>query len=165
MGYMNSLFTFSHTYPTLTAFGALDQYVQIFCLPPQNGNVPMMLPQGGPRTPGMGQFPIGASPHLTHLPPPGSPHVMGSPAAGVMQAPSMHRSQSQQGPGSNVASANTSPAGTKRRRPSGVKAEDDMNGAPTSVPTPSANPQVNGLQGKTKPPTPRMQKKQKVNPA
>ncbi len=74
----------------------------------------------------------------------------------------MHPSQSQQGTSSGGPSANTSPAGGKRRRPSGVKTEDDMN-TPASAPTPSGGAQVNGIQGKTKPQTPRMPKKQKVN--
>lgn len=166
MGHMTPLFSYSHENPTLTAFSTLDQYVQTV-IRNSAGNVnvngQVAMQQGGPRTPGMGQFPMGASPHAAHLPPPGSPHVVGSPAAGTMQAPAMHPSQSQQGTNSNGPSANTSPAGTKRRRPSGVKTEDDMNGGPTSAPTPAGNPQVNGLQGKAKPPTPRMPKKQKVN--
>ncbi len=164
MGHMSSLFTFCHEHPNLTAFGSLDQFVMNMNNSPMpNGQMP--IPQGGPRTPSMGQFPMGASPHASHLPPPGSPHVVGSPVPGVMQAPGMHPSQSQQGTTSNGPSATTSPAGTKRRRASGIKAEDDMNGGPTSVPTPAGNPQINGLQGKAKPPTPRMQKKQKVNAA
>ena len=161
MGHMTPLFLYCHANPSLTAFASLDQLVQTYnSIPGPNTNGQMAMQQGGPRTPGMGQFPMGASPHVAHLPAPGSPHV-GSPAPGSMQAPGMHPSQSQQGTASSGPSANTSPAGTKRRRPSGVKAEDEMNGGPTSAPTP--NPQVNGLQGKAKPPTPRMQKKQKVN--
>lgn len=174
MGHMTPLFSYSHENPSLTAFSTLDQYVSnVIRGPANNANIngqvaalqQQQQQQGGPRTPGMGQFPMGASPHIANLPPPGSPHVVGSPAAGAMQAPAMHPSQSQQGAtNSNGPSANTSPAGTKRRRPSGVKTEDDMNGGgATSAPTPAGNPQVNGLQGKAKPPTPRMQKKQKVN--
>lgn len=89
---------------------------------------------------------------------------MGSPAQGHMQAPGMTLQQSQQGTSSSGPSANTSPASNKRRRPSGVKTEDDS-GAPTPVMGPG--PQVNGvaMAGKAKPPTPRMQKRVKGNPA
>ena len=174
---MTPLFGFCHDNPTLTAFTGLDQYVQtLLASSAANGGINGQLVSGptGQRTPGIGQLPIGASPHPAHIPPPGSPHVGGSPAAGamqatglqapIMQAPGMHLSQSQQGNNnSSGPSANTSPAGTKRRRASGVKMEDDMNGGPTSAPAAPGNPQVNGLQGKSKPPTPRMQKKQKVN--
>ena len=159
MDRMTPLFGYCHENPTLTAFGGLEQYVQTIKsqMMGQNAGAPV------PRTPGMGQFPIGASPHLSHLPAPGSPHLVGSPAPGVMQAPGMHPSQSQQGNPSNGPSANNSPIGTKRRRPSGIKTEEDTNGGPTSAPAAPGNPQVNGLQGKVKPPTPRLQKKQKVN--
>lgn len=132
MGHMSPLFSYCHSHPNLTAFTSLEQLVQTLnTTPASNANGQMAMQQGGPRTPGMTQFPMGASPHVSHLPTPGSPHV-GSPAPGNMQAPGMHPSQSQQGTASSGPSANTSPAGTKRRRPSGVKTEDDMNGGPTS---------------------------------
>jgi len=160
MGQMNPLFNFYHAHPGLAPYTALDQYVSQI-----NAMSQGMNGQAMPRTPSFSQYGamVGTSPHVANLqlPGPGSPHV-GSPATGGMQAPGMHPSQSQQGTSSSGPSANTSPAGTKRRRPSGVKTEDEMN-TPASAPTPSAGPQVNGVQGKTKPPTPRMQKKQKVS--
>ncbi len=160
MGQMNPLFNYYHAHPGIAPYAALDNYVASI-MPGQAVNGQAMG-QSGPRTASFSQFPMGASPHAAHLQLPGSPHV-GSPAPGSMQAPSMHPSQSQQGTSSGGPSANTSPAGTKRRRPSGVKTEDEMN-TPASAPTPSAGPQVNGIQNtKTKPPTPRMGKKQKVN--
>lgn len=164
MGTMNPLFQAAHQHPTMSAYQVLDDYVSNQIpqpgAPAMNGQV---MPNG-PRTPSFGQFPMGASPHAAHLQLPGSPHV-GSPAAGAMQAPAMAMQHSQQGSSSN-ASATTSPAGQKRRRPSGVKVEEDT---PGNAPTPSAAggvPQVNGVAGnKTKPPTPRMQKRMKGNPA
>ena len=164
MGTMNPLFQAAHQHPTMGAYQVLEDYVSNQIpqpgAPAMNGQV---MPNG-PRTPSFGQFPMGASPHAAHLQLPGSPHV-GSPAAGAMQAPAMAMQHSQQGSSSN-ASANTSPAGQKRRRPSGVKVEEDT---PGNASTPSAAggvPQVNGVAGnKTKPPTPRMQKRMKGNPA
>ena len=159
MGQMNPLFSFYHSHPGLSAYSALEQYVTNLNTNGQAVNGQAMVP-GAPRTPSFGQFPMGASPHAAHLQLPGSPHMGGSPAAGGMQAPGMHPSQSQQGTSSSGPSANTSPAGTKRRRPSTVKVEDEM-GTPASAPTPGAGPQVNGIQ-KNKPNTPRMSKKTKV---
>lgn len=164
MGAMNPLFQAAHQHPDLGAYRVLDDYVNTQINQPgvQNMNGPGI--PNGPRTPGFGQFPMGASPHAAHLQLPGSPHI-GSPAAGAMQAPAMQMQHSQQGTSSSGPSATTSPAGQKRRRPSGVKIEDD---GPGNAPTPSAGgvPQVNGVGGKnTKPPTPRMQKRVKGNPA
>ncbi|ROT40227.1 hypothetical protein SODALDRAFT_91385 [Sodiomyces alkalinus F11] len=125
--------------------------------------------QQGPRTPSFGQFPVpgvqqmGASPAQQNMQLPGSPHLMGSPAMGHMQAPGMQVQQSQQGTNSSGPSANNSPASNKRRRPSTVKAEEDA----SSAPTPGAGAgggQVNGVQNKGKPPTPRMPKRVKTNP-
>ena len=164
MGTMNPLFQAAHQHPNMGAYSVLDEYVtnQINQSAGQNMNG-QVIPNG-PRTPNFGQFPMGASPHAAHLQLPGSPHI-GSPAAGVMQAPAMQMQHSQQGSSSN-ASATTSPAGQKRRRPSAVKTEEDT---PGSAPTPAAGgavPQVNGVAGnKTKPPTPRMPKRVKGNPA
>lgn len=162
MGSMVPLFQAAHSHPDLGAYRVLDDYVtnQINQSGAQNMNGPGI--PNGPRTPGFGQFPMGASPHAAHLQLPGSPHV-GSPAAGSMQAPAMQMQHSQQGTSSSGPSATTSPAGQKRRRPSGVKVEDD---GPGNAPTPSAGgvPQVNGVGNKTKPPTPRMQKRVKGNP-
>jgi hypothetical protein len=160
MGQMNPLFGFYHAHPGLSAYTALDQYVANITTATQvvNGQA---VPQG-PRTPGFGnQFNINQSPALQNMALPGSPHNplnMGSPAQHPMQAPSMAVSHSQQGTSSNP-SANTSPASNKRRRPSGVKTEDDGSSAPTPMPA-----QINGIP-KTKPPTPRMQKRLKGNPA
>lgn len=166
MGTMNPLFQAAHQHPNMGAYRVLDEYVgnQISQPGVQNMNGQAMPNGPNPRTPGFGQFPMGASPHAAHLQLPGSPHI-GSPAAGTMQAPTMQMQHSQQGSSSN-ASATTSPAGQKRRRPSGVKTEEDT---PGGAPTPAASggvSQVNGVAGnKTKPPTPRMQKRVKGNPA
>lgn len=154
MGQMNPLFGFTHSNPGIGPYAALEQYVstQINIAPPNMNGQPM--PQGGPpRTPSFGQYPMGASPAAVHMNLPGSPH-MGSPAPGHMQAPGMQMQQSQQGTSSSGPSANTSPASNKRRRPSGVKLEDDGSGAPTP----------NGM-GRAKPPTPRMPKRVKGNPS
>ncbi|RYP19673.1 hypothetical protein DL767_009607 [Monosporascus sp. MG133] len=167
MGQMNPLFHYYHTHPGLSPYDALEQYVntaipnaaqQGAVIGQQPGNMP-----AGPRTPSFPQFQMGASPAAAHLQLPGSP--MGSPAQGHMQAPGMALQQSQQGTNSSGPSANTSPASNKRRRPSGVKTEDDS-GAPTPA-SMGAGPQVNGvaMSGKSKPPTPRMQKRVKANPA
>ncbi|RFU79868.1 hypothetical protein TARUN_2357 [Trichoderma arundinaceum] len=152
MGQMNPLFGFYHSNPGLSPYGALEQYVatQInSATPVMNGQVMAQ----GPRTPGFGQFQMGASPAAVHMNLPGSPHI-GSPAPG--QAPGMQLQPSQQGTSSSGPSANTSPASNKRRRPSTVKAEDDST-APGSV-------QVNGAQNRGKPQTPRMAKRIKGNP-
>ncbi|KAI1496516.1 LIM-domain binding protein-domain-containing protein [Biscogniauxia marginata] len=166
MGQMSPLFNFYHSHPNLSPYTALEQYVNanITNAPQQpavNGHQQSNMPQN-PRTPSFGQFPMGASPAATHLQLPNSPH-MGSPAQGHMQAPGMQLQQSQQGTSSSGPSANTSPASNKRRRPSTVKAEEDS-GAPT--PASIGGPQVNGVaMGGKKPPTPRIQKRQKPNPA
>lgn len=160
---MNPLFQAAHQHPAMGAYRVLDDYVnnqiQQAGAPNMNGQA---MPNGqamanGPRTPGFGQFPMGASPHAPHLQLPGSPHI-GSPAAGAMQAPAMQMQHSQQGTSSSGPSATTSPAGQKRRRPSGIKVDED---APVNAPTPGSVQQVNGVGGK-KPQTPRMQKKARV---
>lgn len=155
MGQMNPLFSFYHANPGLGPYAALEQYVSTNI----NGG-PMMNGQPGPqnpRTPSFNQFQMGASPAAAHMNLPGSPHVGGSPAPGHMQAPAMQMQQSQQGTNSSGPSANTSPASNKRRRPSGVKAEDDGSGPPS---------QVNGIQNRPgKPATPRMTKRAKNNPS
>lgn len=166
LGAMNPLFQASHQHPNLGAYQVLDDYVgnQI----PQAGapNMNGQAVPNGPRTPSFGgPFPMGQSPHTAHLQLPGSPH-MGSPASGGMQAPAMQMQHSQQGTSSSGPSVTTSPAGQKRRRPSGVKTEDDAQGG---APTPGAGggvPQVNGVGvNKAKPPTPRMPKKARVGGA
>jgi hypothetical protein len=157
---MQPLMQFYHARPGLAPYAALDHYVAGINASAQGAMNGQPLPQGTPRTPSFGGFAMGASPHAQHLQLPGSP-LVGSPANAAMQAPGMQISQSQQGTSSSGPSANTSPAGAKRRRPSGVKTEDDMN-TPANAPTPSGGVQVNGIQSKAKPPTPRMQKKQKV---
>jgi len=157
MGQMGPLFGYHHSHPQMGAYNALEQYVTHFVAPMAPNMNGQVIPPG-PRTPGFGGFPIGASPAAVHSLLPGSPHV-GSPAPGHMQAPGMQLQQSHQGTSSSGPSANTSPASNKRRRPSGVKTEDDGGSAPTG-PT---GPQVNGIPGKKNPPTPRMSKKQKTN--
>ncbi|KAI1397473.1 LIM-domain binding protein-domain-containing protein [Hypoxylon fuscum] len=166
VGQMNPLFQFYNSQlGSLSPYGALEQYVTTVINNP-NGQ-PMVNGQQAngppnPRTPSFGQFPIGASPAATHLQLPNSPH-MGSPAQGHMQAPGMQLQPSQQGTSSGGPSANTSPASNKRRRPSTVKAEEDS-GAPT--PASIGGPPVNGVtMANKKPPTPRMQKRLKGNPA
>lgn len=167
MGQMGPLINYYHLHPGLNPYNALDQYVnQINVTQGMNMNG-QPLPQGGPRTPGFGQFPMGASPAMAHSMLPGSPHIAGSPLPGQMGAPMMQLQASQQGTSSSGPSANTSPAqNNKRRRPSAVKIEEDT---PTSAPTPVpiGTPQLNGVQVKGKPPTPRMPKRQKTanNPA
>lgn len=173
---MGPLFQYYHAHPGVAPYSALEQYVNQINTPAQqnmnmamnmnmnmaNGQPPMQ--PGGPRTPSFGQFQMGQSPAQAHQMLPGSPHI-GSPAPGQMQAPSMQLQASQQGTSSSGPSANTSPAqNNKRRRPSGVKNEDD---GPGSAPTPATagTPQLNGVQTKTKPPTPRMPKRVKGNPA
>jgi hypothetical protein len=185
MGQMIPLFTYFRDNfrerEGLGAYEALNQYVSMHVNQGMDGQQQVMMngqpggpivmgPNGGPRTPSFGQF---GSPAPINVPlPGGSPH-MGSPAPGHMQAPGMALQQSQQGTagtGSTGVSANTSPAANnKRRRPSGVKTEDES-GAPTPASMTGAvgGPGVNGVAGtmaKGKPPTPRMQKRQKGNPA
>lgn len=163
LSHMNPLFSHAHMHPNLGPYAALNSYIQTVSGQGDNAGVmngqPMPQGAGGqPRTPSYGQFPMGASPHAANLQLPGSPHI-GSPAMAQQMVPQ----QSQQGTSSSGPSANTSPAGTKRRRPSGVKTEDD--GTPVSAPTPGSGPLVNGIQaGKGKPPTPRMQKRLKTGP-
>lgn len=164
---LEPLMAFSLSNPGLGAYQALSEYVAQNIAnggvqPVMNGQQPGIIP-GGQRTPSFGQFPgmHGASPAAVHLQLPGSPH-MGSPAPSHMQAPGMALQQSQQGTSSSGPSANTSPASHKRRRPSGVKAEDDS-GAPTPA-SMGAAPQVNGvgMGNKAKPQTPRMQNQKRV---
>jgi hypothetical protein len=162
MGQMNPLFGYYHAHPGLAPYAALDQYLNQVNATAQamNGQV---MPQGGPRTPGFGQFQVGASPAMANQMLPGSPHMVGSPVPVPMSAPMMQLQASQQGTNSSGPSANTSPAqnNNKRRRPSTVKAEED---APASAPTPVpiGTPQLNGVQLKGKPPTPRMPKRHKT---
>lgn len=138
---MNPLFNYSILHPNLTAYAALDQYMASVSTAnnsnPSNANNQTNGPAAGQRTPGPGmpQFPLGpgVSPAAGHLSlPGGSPHIGGSPGQAHMQAPGMALQQSQQGTSSSGPSANTSPnVSNKRRRPSGVKTEED-NG-PTQV--------------------------------
>ncbi|KAG5934748.1 hypothetical protein E4U53_000601 [Claviceps sorghi] len=159
MGQMSPLFGFCHNNPGVGPCAALELYVSTHI----NGAPQTMNghqgPQGAPRTPSFSHFSMGASPAAAHMNLPGSPHV-GSPAPGHMQAPGMQMQHSQQGTSSSGPSANTSPASNKRRRPSGVKIEDDGSGAGTP-----ASGQFNGVQGRGKPPTPRMPKRVKGNPS
>jgi hypothetical protein len=168
MGQMNPLFGYYHTHPGMSPYAALEQYVGQINANGQGANPAMggaVIGAPGPRTPGFNQFQMGASPAAPgNAVLPGSPHIGGSPAPGAMQAPAMALQHSQQGTSSSGPSVNTSPAtSNKRRRASAVKNEDDGIGA---APTPAGagTPQVNGI-GKTKPPTPRLQKRVKGNPA
>jgi hypothetical protein len=148
MGQMNPLFNYSHLNATLAPYAALDSYVASVAQNANNPNNQGQIPSG-PRTPGMSNFGIGASPAAAHLQlPDGSPHIS-SPA----QAPGMQLQQSQHGTSSSGPSANTSPnASNKRRRPSTVKNEEEN--------------QVNGTQAKAGvKPSPRIGKRQKGNPA
>lgn len=159
MSNLNPLVNYSLQVPHQGPYQSMEQYVSNLVGVQQGMNGQPM--QQGPRTPSMGQFPMGASPAAVHMNLPGSPHI-GSPAPGQLQAPGMQMQQSQQGTSSSGPSANTSPASNKRRRPSGVKLEDDGSGAPTPV----SGPQVNGMGNRgQKPPTPRMPKRAKGNPA
>jgi len=172
MGQMNPLFNYYHNNPGLSPYTALDQYVNLINQQQgMNGGQPM--PQAGaPRTPSFGQFQMTHSPAMANSMLPGSPHIANSPAPGSMAAPVMQMQASQQGTNSSGPSANTSPAqGNKRRRPSTVKAEEDANNAaaqhaqngpvsaPTPVPVPVGTPQLNGVQLKKQPPTPRLPNK------
>ncbi|PQE17357.1 Topoisomerase II-associated PAT1 protein [Rutstroemia sp. NJR-2017a BVV2] len=145
LGQMNPLFHYSHQNSSLSPYEALNQYVAQVANGANNGQ----QNPSGPRTPGMTNFPVGASPAAAHLQlPEGSPHMGGSPA----QAPGMQLQQSQHGTTSSGPSANTSPnASNKRRRPSTVKAEDEG--------------QVNGTGKPGVKPSPRMTKRQKGNQA
>jgi hypothetical protein len=167
MGQMNPLFGYYHAHPGLAPYTALEQYMnQITAVSQGMNGQPMQ--QGGPRTPGFGQFQVGASPAMANSMLPGSPHVAGSPVPGQMAAPMMQPQASQQGTNSSGPSANTSPAqnSNKRRRPSTVKTEEENNhNTPASAPTPvpMGTPQLNGVQIKGKqPPTPRMPKRVKT---
>ncbi|KAK4122578.1 hypothetical protein N657DRAFT_681582 [Parathielavia appendiculata] len=171
MGQMNPLFNYYHAHPGLAPYAALDQYVNQINAASQGMNGQPMPQAGGPRTPGFGQFQVGASPAMPNSMLPGSPHVVGSPVPGQMAAPVMQLQASQQGTNSSGPSANTSPAqnsNNKRRRASAVKTEEDNNNTPgaASAPTPQApmgTPQLNGTQIKGKqPPTPRMPKRLKT---
>ena len=149
---MGPLFGYCHTHPGVSAYAAVDQYVSQF-----NNNMNAQNMVQGPRTPSFANMQMGASPAMGNIQLPGSPHIVGSPIPGHMQAPGMQIQRSHQGTSSSGPSANTSPASNKRRRPSAVKTEDDG-----SAPTPGGG-QVNGIQGKKNPPTPRMPKKAKTS--
>jgi hypothetical protein len=145
MGQMGELFHYSHQHPSLSPNACLEQYV-VTQVNPTNGAGQQPNPSG-PRTPGMANFQMTASPAAAHLQlPGGSPLVTGSPA----QAPGMQLQHSQHGTSSSGPSANTSPnASNKRRRPSAVKTEEET--------------QVNGAAKSTVRPSPRLTKKQKPN--
>jgi hypothetical protein len=140
---MTQLFQFSQEHPKLSVQDSLHQLV-LQHQARSNANMsnnPLMAFPGGPpgqRTPGPGfqnQFGSPAAGANMNLPgaspanmsPAVNPHnVQNHPAAGV----AMMAQASQQGSaGSQGTSANTSPnVSNKRRRPSGVKAEDEMAG-------------------------------------
>lgn len=144
---MEPLFHYSQNHENLTPAEALNSLVHETARTTQNvptgliqGNFHNVGPQGlpGQRTPSMNGTNQFASPamQILGLPPQGSPRVGGSahtpsPAHVHVAGPvAMVHQLSQQGSnlsGSQVASANTSPNVTnnKRRRPSGIKVEDD----------------------------------------
>ena len=149
MGQMNPLFNYSHGNTTLSPYGSLDSYVASIA---QSGSNPSNQGQilVGPRTPGMSNFPIGASPATAHLQlPDGSPHIS-SPA----QAPGMQLQQSQHGTSSSGPSANTSPnVSNKRRRPSTVKNEEEnqVNGTQANKAGVKPSPRIGGKRQKNNP--------------
>ncbi|PBP23747.1 Topoisomerase II-associated protein PAT1 [Diplocarpon rosae] len=146
LGMMNPLFNYSHQHPALSPPNALEQYVSTIATNAANPNGQQQNPSG-PRTPGMGNF---QSPGVSHLNLPDGPSPRASPA----QAPGMQLQQSQHGTNSSGPSANTSPNTNKRRRPSTVKAEEEI-----------AQQQLNGTKTAVKP-SPRIGgKRQKGNPA
>ncbi|KAK4204815.1 LIM-domain binding protein-domain-containing protein [Triangularia verruculosa] len=165
MGQMTPLFDFFHAHPGIAPYAAMEQFVNRINSGGQQGMNGQPMAQGAPRTPSFPQFPMGASPAMANIGLPGSPHVVGSPAPGQLAAPVMQHQMSQPGTSSSGPSANTSPAQGNKRRRSTVKEED----TPQSAPTPGAmgTPQMNGvgIPGKGKPPTPRMPKRMKGNPA
>jgi LIM-domain binding protein len=147
--YMEPLFQYSQNHDNLTPAQALNSLVHETARGAHNagaglpqGNFGNAAPQGmqGQRTPGMNGPNQFASPAMQNLglPPQGSPHITApahtpSPAHMHMAGPvAMVHQHSQQGSnlsGSQGASANTSPNVTnKRRRPSGIKLEDDGGG-------------------------------------
>ena len=168
---MEPLFQYSQNHENLTPAEALNNLVQDTARGAQNiaggisqGNFNNMAPNGasGQRTPGMHGGEQFASPALQNLglPQQGSPHIGGpahtpSPAHMHMAGPvAMVHQHSQQGSnlsGSQGASANTSPnVPNKRRRPSGIKLEDDgggeMNGSAANKVKPS--PRIGGKRQK-----------------
>lgn len=167
---MEPLFHYSQSHENLTPAEALNSLVHETARGTQNpqvglpqGNFNGVGPQGvsGQRTPGMNGPHQFASPAMQNLglPPQGSPHIGGpahtpSPAHMHMAGPvAMVHQHSQQGSnlsGSQGASANTSPnVTTKRRRPSGIKLEDDggeMNGTAANKVKPS--PRIGGKRQK-----------------
>src|SRR4051812_17090533 len=101
MGQMNPLFSYAHQNATLDPYAALDQYVNTVAAAGANQNA-QQNNTAGPRTPGLSNFPMGASPAAAHLSlPESSPHLGGSPA----QAPAMQLQQSQHGTSSSGPSA------------------------------------------------------------
>lgn len=160
---MESLFHYSQSHENLTPAEALSSLVHETARASQNAVLHLSQGQfgeGGPqqgipghRTPGMNgannQF---ASPAIQNLalPAQGSPHIVApahtpSPAHMHMAGPvAMVHQHSQQGSnlsGSQGASANTSPNVTnKRRRPSGIKLEDDGGGDSNNNPASKIKP-------------------------
>jgi hypothetical protein len=148
MGQMNPLFNYSHLNATLTPYAALESYVASVAQKGSNPNNQGQIPYG-PRTPGMSNFPIGASPAAAHLQPPdASPHIS-SPA----QAPGMQLQQSQHGTSSSGPSANTSPNATNKRRRASVKTEEDtkVNGTQANKAAVKPSPRIGGKRQKNNP--------------
>ena len=162
---MEPLFHYSQNHDSLTPAEALNNLVHETARGPQNStgglppggfNNPGPLGVPGQRTPGMNGPNQFASPAMQNLglPQQGSPHInvpahTPSPAHMHMAGPvAMVHQHSQQGSnlsGSQGASANTSPNVTnKRRRPSGIKVEEDGGG------------EINGTVGNKVKPSPRI---------
>jgi hypothetical protein len=162
---MEPLFHYSQNHDSLTPAEALNNLVHETSRGPQNSagglppgsfNNPGPPGASGQRTPGMNGPNQFASPAMQNLglPAQGSPHIGGpahtpSPAHMHMAGPvAMVHQHSQQGSnlsGSQGASANTSPNATnKRRRPSGIKLEEDGGG------------EINGAVGNKVRPSPRI---------
>ena len=158
------LFHYSQNHDNLTPAEALNSLVHetargaqnpVGGLPPGgfNNSGPPGVP--GQRIPGMNGPNQFASPAMQNLglPVQGSPHIGGpahspSPAHMHMAGPvAMVHQHSQQGSnlsGSQGASANTSPNVNKRRRPSGIKLEED------------GGNEINGVAGNKAKPSPRI---------
>lgn len=169
---MTPLIKYSQDHPTIPPREALEKMInehpvraatQMAGMSQAGLNAPVGQAMSGQRTPGLTGPSYFASPNVSHLGLPnaqGSPHLSGpvhtpSPAQNHVAGPvAMVHQQSQQGSnlsGSQVTSTNTSPnMPTKRRRPSGVKVEDD-----------GGNAEVNGTGASKVKPSPRLNKRQK----
>lgn len=149
---MEPLFYYSQTHDDLTPAQALNNLVTETtrgvqspsgAQQPENSNNAGQQGLGGHRTSSMNGPAQYTSPAMQNLglPTQGSPHVPGpahtpSPAhihrAGPVAMAHQHSQQGSNLSGSQGASANTSPQVNKRRRPSGIKLEEDGSGDSTA---------------------------------